>query len=312
MKKSPPSLQAYMAAVIARLYAEERNGTAHVYQSSYNHIEKFAGHRPVSFEELTPLWINAFQSYLQGKKLRPNTISTYLRMLRAVYLRAVDEDKAGYRPRLFNGVFTGTRITVKRALDKQTLEELNHPVTDNARLESARQLFLLLFMLRGIPFVDMAYLRRQDLVGNRLTYQRRKTGTALTVCVEPEAMELINLLRNPDPASPYLLPLIAHPGKDEYKQYTHALRLFNHRLRKLSARLSTAENLSSYSARHSWATIANDCAYHQELIRDAMGHSSVKVTETYFRKSANARIDEMNRGILAHVFAGSRAKALNG
>lgn len=194
-----PSLQAYMAAIIARLHAEERHGTAHVYQSSYNHIEHFAGHRPVGFEELTPLWVNALQSYLQGRKLRPNTISTYLRMLRAVYLRAVDEGHADYRPRLFNGVFTGTRVTVKRALDMQTLEELNRPVEGNNSLKSARQLFLLLFMLRGIPFVDTAYLRRSDLVGNRLTYQRRKTGTCLTVCVEPEAMKLIEQLRNPDP-----------------------------------------------------------------------------------------------------------------
>ena len=146
-------------------------------------------------------------------------------MLRATYFRAVDEGMAPYQPRLFKGVYTGTKVTVKRAVDEDVFRRLDTPVADES-LESARLLFLLLFMLRGMPFVDIAYLRHCDLHDNVIVYRRKKTGAWLTVRVEAKAMEIIRSLRNADGASPYLFPLIHHPGKDEYRQYQNALRGF--------------------------------------------------------------------------------------
>ena len=227
-------------------------------------------------------------------------------MLRAIYFRAVDDGVAPYRSRLFKGVYTGTKVTVKRAVGEETFRRLSAPVDDES-LESARCLFLLLFMLRGIPFVDIAYMRRCDMHGNVIAYRRRKTGAWLTVRVEPEAMELIRRLKNPDESSPYLFPFISRPGNNEYRQYQNALRHFNYCLGRLARDMSGVEGLSSYSARHSWATIANFRSYQQELISNAMGHSSVKVTETYFKKHSDKQIQEMNRGILSYVFDGYNA-----
>ena len=167
-------------------------------------------------------------------------------------------------------------------------------------------LFLLLFMLRGIPFVDIAFLRRCDLEGDILTYRRRKTGAWLTVRIEPEARKLIQALQSTDTESPYIFPFIRYPGTDEYRQYQHALRIFNWNLKRLSGLMGQKVALSSYSARHSWATLANFCDYQQELISNAMGHSSVKVTETYFQRHSDDRIHAMNRGILSRVFADKR------
>lgn len=225
-----------------------------------------------------------------------------MRMLRAVYFRAVDEGLAPARFRLFHGVYTGTRVTVKRAIDAGLLRRLQKPLPEHTGLEKARKLFLLLFMLRGIPFVDIAYLRRCDLEGDILTYRRRKTGAWLTVRIEPEARKLIRALQSTDEESPYLFSFIRHPGTGEYRQYQHALRKFNRHLKKLSGLLGQKIALSSYSARHSWATLANFCDYQQELISNAMGHSSVKVTETYFQRHTDDRIHAMNRGVLSYVF----------
>lgn len=297
------NLMDFMKKVIARFHEEGRPGTAHVYQSTYNRIYRFTGGRPLMFSELTPSWLKAFQSYLLSHQLQWNTISTYMRMLRAVYFRAVDEGYIPEHHRLFNGVYTGTRVTVKRAVDIDVLQRMHQrKIPRNSGLEKTRKLFLLLFMLRGIPFVDIAYLRRCDLEGDILTYRRRKTGAWLTVRVEPEAMKLIQALQNTDPESPYLFPFIQHADADEYVQYQHALRMFNYRLKKLSGLLGRNISLSSYSARHSWATIANFRDYHQELISNAMGHSSVKVTETYFKRNSDNRIHAMNQGILSYVF----------
>lgn len=145
-------------------------------------------------------------------------------------------------------------------------------------------------------------MRRCDLNGDILTYRRRKTGAWLTVRIEPAAMELIEKLKSHNPDSPYLFPFIKSTGEEGYREYCNALRRFNYQLRRLASRMTSDVKLSSYSARHSWATLANYCNFQPELISNAMGHSSVKVTETYFKRHTDDRINEMNRSILAYLF----------
>lgn len=304
MKKPEPDFLDYMSTIISSLRASERMGTAHVYQSTLNRIKDFIKGTSLSFADITPQWLISFQEHLLRSLLHWNTISTYMRAMRAVYNRAVDAGMAPYRPRLFKGVFTGTKVRVKRALDEQSICRMGQPVEGEveAGVDTARQMFLLLFVLRGIPFVDIAYMRRCDLQGSLLTYRRRKTGAWLTVRVEPEAMQLIERLKNPDADSPYLFPFISGTGAEAYRQYTNALRRFNYQLKRLEKLMGGGVRLSTYAARHSWATIANFCNFQPELICNAMGHSSVKVTETYFKRYADERIHEMNRSILSTVF----------
>ena len=155
----------FMKRIITGFMKEGRPGTAHVYQSTYNRVLDFMGGRPMDFAELTPSWLKAFQNYLLSRQLQWNSISTYMRMLRAVYFRAVDQGLVSAWPRLFHGVYTGTRVTVKRAVEAGVFRRLQEPLPKHTGLEKTRMLFLLLFMLRGIPFVDIAFLRRCDLEG---------------------------------------------------------------------------------------------------------------------------------------------------
>ena len=292
----------YMQTVISRLEKEQRMGTAHVYRYALNNVLSFTRGCPLDFRELTPAWLSTFQGYLDGRKLSWNTISTCFRMLRAVYFRAVDEGLVtSCNPRLFKGVHTGVDSTVKRAVSEECIRQLASEPVEDPKAEEARLLFLLLFMLRGIPFVDIAFLHPNALSGDLLTYHRRKTGTRITVRVEPMAMQLIEQLRDLRPEAPYLFPLIREPGADEYRQYQNALRHINYRLRRLGATLPGSPRLSTYSARHSWASIANFRHYDKELISNAMGHSSVLVTETYFKDYEDDKINEMNRDIVQSV-----------
>lgn len=302
MEHRNKSLTTYMAVLVKQMEADGRIGTAHVYHNALKRILDFTGGRPLPFGELTPGWLKAFQNYLLGRQLQWNSISTYMRMLRAVYFRAVDAGIVSYHPRLFKGVYTGTRVTVKRAVDERFLHRLGTDPVRGRRMEETRQLFLLLFMLRGIPFVDIAYLRHSDLRGNILSYRRHKTGTWITVRIEPPAMHLLESLRSRNGNSPYLFPFINKSGAEGYRQYQNALRGFNARLKRLALQFGVKEHLSSYTARHSWATIANFRNYSQELISNAMGHSSVRVTETYFKSHTDERIGQMNRDILTSLF----------
>lgn len=293
---------AYMSGLVECMEQEGRYGTAHVYRFALRCLCKYCGGRPFRFSDLTPGWLQKFQEYLLSRRLRWNTVSTYLRMLRAVYQRGVDSGLAPYRPRLFRGVYTGSRPGGKRALGESSLRFLSHTPQPEPCLERARQLFLLLFALRGIPFVDVAYLRPCDLQGEVLVYRRRKTGVCLRVRLESWAVAFLKRCRSSDPAAPYLFPFVRCEGARGYREYQNSLRVFNRHLRLLAERCGFAGGLSSYTARHSWATLANNKRYQHELIRDAMGHSSVKVTETYFRSHADEQIDAMNKDLLRSVF----------
>ena len=293
---------AYMSALVQQLEQDGRYGTAHVYRYALRRLCAYCGGRSFPFSNLTPGWLLGFQEYLLGCGLRWNTVSTYLRMLRAVYQRAVDGGWAKCRPRLFHGVYTGSRPGRKRALGESVLHRLGRIPQSDPRLESARQLFLLLFALRGIPFVDMAYLRPCDLRDGVLTYRRRKTGTCIRVRLEPCAVAWLERCRSAEPGAPYLFPFVRQEGAGGYREYQNSLRRFNRLLQLLACQYGLSDGLSSYSARHSWATLANSKNFQHELIRDAMGHSSVKVTETYFRHHADEQIDGMNRELLTAVF----------
>lgn len=250
MMKRKITLSTFMQEIIEQLQAEGRAGTAHVYRSTLHRIVDFTGEPSIAPDKITPLWLKAFQNHLLARGLQWNSISTYMRMLRAIYFRAVDCGLAQYRVRLFKGVYTGTRTTVKRAVDTSILQKLSDPLPEGSReLNQTRMLFLLLFMLRGIPFVDIVFLRKCDYNNGVISYRRRKTGTPIDVTVEP-----------------------------------------------------AAEKLSSYTARHSWATIAHYRNYQLGLISNAMGHSSERVTETYLKPYEKNEIDEMNKGVISYVF----------
>lgn len=307
MKKE---LTLFMRSVIQRLIDEHREGTAHVCKSTLNRILKFTGGREVPFKAITPAWLAAFERELRADNLRDNTISTYMRSLRSVVNQAVEKRLAKPVPYLFKHVHTGIVGGPSRALPEETWQLIarkpERPLPE--ALEEARALFILLFLLRGLPFADLVRLRRCDLTDNTIRICRRKTRTSLVITVEPEAMEIIKRYSHPDPDSLYLFPFIVEEDKDEYGQYQRALRLFNCRLEMLAILLGINVKLSSYTPRHSWATIANYHRFDKKLISNSMGHSSLEVTEKYFRAFKEAEIRKMNQQIISYITPSEKRK----
>ena len=176
-------------------------------------------------------------------------------------------------------------------------------VSTYLRTFRTQELFTLMFLLRGLPFVDLAYLRKSDLHDNVITYRRRKTGRTLSVTLTPEAMLLVKKHMNCDPSSPYLFSLLkSREGtKEAYREYQLALRTFNRQLMLLGELLGLGDKLSSYTARHTWATTAYYCEIHPGIISEAMGHSSITVTETYLKPFQNKKIDEANKRVIDFI-----------
>ena len=236
-------------------------GTAHVYRSSLNAIIAYCGGEDFTFNEITPEWLKGFEIHLRKRKCSWNTVSTYMRILRAVYNRAVDNNEAKYIPRLFRYVYTGTRAEHQRALETGDVEKIFAGLIllsgVNPAIQRARHFFILMFLMRGMPFVDLAYLRKSDLHGNVITYRRRKTGRPLSVTLTNEAMRIVRMYMNQDVHSPYLFSFLRSPEgtMEAYREYQLALRSFNRQLLILGEFLGIPNRLSSYMAKHNQFSI---------------------------------------------------------
>ena len=305
---------AFMKQVAVGLQMEGNFGTAHVYRSSLNAIIAYHGKRDFAFDEVTPEWLKGFEIHLRGRGCSWNTVSTYLRTFRAVYNRAVDGRMASYVPNLFRSVYTGTRADHKRALCDEDMKKVFAGVSSSsvvpAGMRRSQELFILMFLLRGLPFVDLAYLEKSNLEGNMLKYNRAKTGIPMNVEILDSAATIISQLRNKHttvlPEHPdYLFYILSGKNKrsDEagYKEYQSALRCFNNDLKSLARKLCIRSSVTSYTFRHSWATTAKYRGVSIEMISELLGHKSIKTTQIYLKGFELRERTEVNRMNLYYV-----------
>ena len=286
----------FMRDLISNLKFMGRIRTSETYATTLNSFCRYRKNRDLSFCDIDSDMMIGYESYLQRTGVTPNTSSFYMRILRAVYNRAVDK---GLTPdvRPFKHVYTGVEKTVKRAVSVATLRRLKDAdFHSNSNLDFARDMFLLSFYLRGMSFVDMAYLRKSDLSHGILTYRRRKTGQRRVIRWE-QCMQSI-LDKYDTSGSAFLLPIIRRNGFDERKQYLYAAHSINHSLKIIGAMLGLRVPLTMYVGRHSWASIARSKNVPLSVISEAMGHDSETTTRIYLASLDTHVIDRANSVVL--------------
>lgn len=266
------------------------------YASTLNSFMRFRKGRDIPFPEIDSALMEDFEFHLKCRGLSMNTISFYFRILRAIYNRAVTRGLTAQNfP--FRSVYTGIARTVKRAITLDSVRlvrELQLP--EKHHLSFSRDMFMFSFYTRGMSFIDMAYLRKDDLRDGILSYRRRKTGQHLRVRWEPCMQEIVD--RYALESSDYLLPIIKNPLCDDRKQYKNALFKVNRKLKAIGRLAGLSHPLTMYVARHSWATIARDSHVPIPVISEGLGHDSDKTTRIYLASIDNTEIDNANRMIL--------------
>lgn len=244
---------------IERLRKEGRYSTAHVYKNALLSFTTFCGTFNVSFRQVTRGRLRCYGQYLYECGLKPNTVSTYMRMLRSIYNRGVESGSAPYVHRLFHDVYTGVDIRQKKALPVAELHRLLYDDPKSERLRHTQTIAALMFQFCGMSFADLAHLEKSSLDSNVLRYNRIKTKTPMSVEVLDTAKEMINQLRSnqvtPSDCPDYLFDILSgdKKRKDEgaYREYQSALRKFNNRLKDLARVLHLNSPVSSYTLRHS-------------------------------------------------------------
>ena len=294
---------------INRLRKEGRYSTAHVYKNALYSFSKFCGTLNMSFRQVTKERLRRYGQYLYECGLKPNTISTYMRMLRSIYNRGVEAGSAPYVSRLFHDVYTGVDVRQKKALPAGELHRLLYEDPKSERLRRTQTIAALMFQFGGMSFADLAHLEKSALDQSVLRYNRIKTKTPMSVEVLDTARGMINQLRSnqePIPDCPdYLFDILCgnKKRKDEraYREYQSALRRFNNCLKDLARALRLNSPVSSYTLRHSWATTAKYRGVPIEMISESLGHKSIKTTQIYLKGFELRERTEVNKGNLSYI-----------
>lgn len=286
-------------ALLTHLKLSGKEGTAAAYSSAVRSAKRMLNTEESFSKLFTPAGIQLYERRLYACGLSNNTTSFYIRMLRAMHNKGVQLGMCPEQPHLFDGVYTGVDSTPKRAISPEIFGKLQAlDLSSKPGLAFARDLFILSFSLQGISFVDLAYLRKSNLKGNLLTYHRAKTGSLITVAIPQVACEIIETYMSETENSPYLLPIIANPDKDSRLQYKSALRTCNRRLKKLAEIAGIEEHLTTYVARHTWATVARYLNTPTPLITQAMGHRTEVITQIYFATFDHSILLQVNEKIM--------------
>ena len=290
------SFNAYISQQIARLKRLGKIRTPETYTAALRSFSSFMNDKEVLFDQLNADLFAEYEAYLKGRGNTPNTISFYMRILKAVYNRAVEAGLTEQR-HPFKSVYTGVEKTMKRAISLNDLKRIKGlDLSLKPNLDYARDMFLFCFYTRGMSFIDMAYLRKKDLQNGILSYRRRKTGQQLFIKWERCMQEIVD--KYPVNETEYLLPIITKRGEDYRKQYANELHRVNHLLKKIGKQLDLPIPLTMYVGRHSWASIAKSRNVPISVISEGMGHDSENTTQIYLASLDTSVVDKANKKIL--------------
>lgn len=293
---------------VERAKQEGRFKVAGNYLTAARSFTKFMGRSSWLFSDMTAEKLDSYQRWLQERNICLNTCSAYMRALRAMHHRALPFLNTAP----FSKVFTGRTKTEKRCISQAEILQLKAlPLQPGGSLSFARDIFLFSFYAMGMPFVDIAYLKKSQLRNGCIYYARHKTGQQIQVALLPAMLEIIRRYEQGD--SVFVFPILSDKVEDsvssssvssssvsaqQHRQYTARLRQYNYNLHQLSKMLGLAKPLSSYVVRHSWASIAYLHHLDISLISKALGHTKSSTTFIYIKSLFDSDLFEANQTLM--------------
>ena len=276
-------------------------GTKNNYTNAVNRFIEFRNQKDLTFSQMTADMMEMYQAWLWNRGVGQNTVSFYLRTLRTLHHKAVEAGQATSND-IFAHVQTANVRTAKRAIsvkDIRKIEKLDLP--RGSSLDKARDVFLFSFYLRGMAFVDMAFLKKSDLKCGLVSYNRRKTHQNLNIEWIKPMQAIIDKYAEQTKDSPYMLPILTGKETSPYTQYRKVEYNTNYNLKKIGKMIGLKIPLTTYVARHTWASIALHMNIPIATISEGMGHNSYKTTQIYLESIDVATINEANRRIIRKI-----------
>lgn len=270
-------------------------GSLHLYKYTCKSLKTFNSHLNFYFSDIDTVWLKKFENWLRNKNLSDNSIGIIYRTLRTVYNIAIEEKCVN--PQLYP--FRSYKVsklhkeTAKRALTKSDIKRIINYEASNEREQLSLDIFIFSYLMGGINFVDIASLTKDNIINNQLVYTRKKTNKLIKLPIHPTVYELFEKYHNPE--NPYLFPILFAYHKTEQQKANRIHKIIgktNKDLKEIGESLKLPITLTTYVARHSFATVLKRSGVETSVISESLGHSSEKVTQYYLDSFENDKLRE--------------------
>ncbi len=284
----------YAKQLIDEMEEAKRFGNARAYRSAMGALKKFNKKENLRFEEISYNYLKRFETSHFKKGNSVNGLSMYMRTIRAIYNKAIHQGivSADYYP--FKKYKIKSQPTAKRAISKDKIKRiLDLELESDNPLFHARNYFLCSYLMNGISFIDMAYLKVGSIVDGRIQYSRQKTARPYDIKVTKQLVSILNYYLEGKSKDNFIFPIIRRENiKDQFHDVQWERKRYNKRLREIAILCEIEERLTSYVSRHSMATnlILDDVPIN--ALSKMLGHSKLQTTEIYIKNLPTHIMDE--------------------
>ncbi|MEM9884412.1 MAG: site-specific integrase [Bacteroidota bacterium] len=280
--------------LIDQLNEAKRYGNARAYKSALGALKNFHEKDTLDFEQISYSFLKKFETAHLKKGNSLNGLSTYMRTIRSVYNKAINTGIIPQEYYPFKHYKIKSEPTAKRAIDREKIKWiLDLELATENPLFHARNYFLCSYLMNGITFIDMAFLKMGNIIDGRIQYKRQKTAKPYDIKITEQLASILDFYTKNKKKEDFVFPIIRR--KDELDQYSDMRwerKRYNENLKKIAKLCGIEEHLTSYVSRHSMATnlILNDVPIN--ALSKMLGHSKLSTTEIYIKGLPTHIMDE--------------------
>ena len=292
--------------LIEQCKSNDKCGNRLIYKSSYNSLKVFTKNQlDIPFSAIDVSWLNKYEKWLRSKGNKETTMSLMFRTLRSAYNKAIKAKCA----RKSDYPFDEYKInkfdtkTQKRAIAKTEVLKFTKEVDNIGKrqyVQLSKDIFIFSYLCGGINFTDIANLTKANITNGRLHYIRQKTGKLIKLGISEEAMQIIKKYESESKG--YLFPILntnIHKTPLQKQNRIHKmLGKINKNLKLIATQLNVDANMTTYVARHSFASVLKKSGVSIALISEALGHSDLSTTQVYLDSFDNEQIDTAMQNLL--------------
>lgn len=270
-----------------------KEGMAAAYRSTRSSLAKYVCKGDVDMEKVDHRFVQGYIDFLTQQGVGENTVCYYLRNLRTIYNQAVADGMRTDDDYPFVKVSTRPVKTVKRAISREDMEAIaGLSLEGSPEMELSRDLYLFSFYAQGMSFVDIVFLKKENIVGEMIVYKRHKSKQLIQIVITPQINQL---MRKYTGSGEYVFPIIdGNNTQSAYSQYRLALSNINRHLKKIEHTLGIRKRITTYTARHTWATLAHDYGAPISVISAGLGHTSEEMTRVYLKDLDSKVLNRVN------------------
>lgn len=303
--KNVSTLFEFFEERINEMKAQNQLSNASIYKATKSILNQFESNKNLAFTDIDYQFLTRFEIYLKERGSNGGGINNHMRTFRALINEAMKRGFLSLEQYPFKSAWNGNGYSFShiksdakpRAVSPEDLEKLkNFPIQNFPDLNFAYKIFMFSYYSRGMNINDIFKLKKSNVYNNRLSFNRTKTGKQMSVNLTEPLKTILKEFENTK--NDFLFPVLNeshHTPEDVKKQIANTLKQINYRLKKIAEILEIDVDLTSYVARHNYATTLKRNGGDVSKISEALGHSDINTTKAYLKKFEDSEIDELDK-----------------